>query len=98
MRRAIICIPVWQRTVAFFLLLTLSLNTFSGIAQAEEPLTLAVHPYLPFKEIMARLSRTPPPPSVTPMAASSAPSWFSRTPPRKSGWSDRFHIKPGTIP
>ena len=56
MRRAIIYISGWQRTVAFFLLLTLSLNTFSGIAQAEEPLTLTVHPYLPVKEIMARFT------------------------------------------
>ena len=56
MRRAIIYIPVWQRTVAFFLLLTLSLNTFSGIAEAEEPLTLAVHPYLPVKEIVTRFT------------------------------------------
>ena len=50
------CISVWQRAAAFFLLLALSLNTFCGIAQAEEPLTLAVHPYLPVKEIMTRFT------------------------------------------
>jgi phosphonate transport system substrate-binding protein len=50
------CIPVWQRAAAFFLLLALSSNTFSDITQTEKPLTLAVHPYLPVKEIMARFT------------------------------------------
>ena len=50
------CIPGWQRAAAFFLLLALSPNTFSGIAQAEETLTLTVHPYLPVKEIITRFT------------------------------------------
>ncbi len=50
------CISVWRRAAAFFLLLALSPNTFSGIAQAEETLTLTVHPYLPVKEIITRFT------------------------------------------
>jgi len=50
------CIPGWQRAAAFFFLLALSPNTFSGNAQAKEPLTLAVHPYLPVKEIITHFT------------------------------------------
>src|SRR3989344_3957961 len=56
MRRTIMCIPGWRRAAAFFILLALSPNTFSGIAQAEETLTLTVHPYLPVKEIITRFT------------------------------------------
>src|SRR3989344_2974191 len=56
MRRTIMCIPVWRRAAAFFLLLTLSPNTFSDNVQAKEPLILAVHPYLPVKEIITRFT------------------------------------------
>jgi len=50
------CIPVWRRAAAFFLLLALSPNTFSGNVPAKEPLILAVHPYLPVKEIVTRFT------------------------------------------
>lgn len=50
------CIPVWRRAAAFFLLLTFSPNTFSGNVPAKESLTLAVHPYLPVKEIITRFT------------------------------------------
>ena len=50
------CIPGWRRAAAFFILLALSPSTFSGIAQAEETLTLTVHPYLPVKEIVTRFT------------------------------------------
>lgn len=50
------CIPVWQRAAAFFLLLALSPNAFSGNVPAKEPLILAVHPYLPVKEIITHFT------------------------------------------
>jgi phosphonate transport system substrate-binding protein len=50
------CISGWRYTAAFILLLALFPYTFSGIAQAEETLTLAVHPYLPVKEIITRFT------------------------------------------
>src|SRR3989344_9467952 len=56
MRRTIMCISVWRRAAAFFFLLTLSPNTFSGNVPAKEPLILAVHPYLPVKEIVTRFT------------------------------------------
>lgn len=48
--------PIWRFVAVLFAFLALSANTLSGIAQAEEPLTLAVHPYLPTKEVMARFT------------------------------------------
>ncbi|MBI3570337.1 MAG: phosphate/phosphite/phosphonate ABC transporter substrate-binding protein [Gammaproteobacteria bacterium] len=48
--------PIWRFVAVLFAFLALSANTLSGIARAEEPLTLAVHPYLPTKEVMARFT------------------------------------------
>lgn len=48
--------PIWRFVAALFAFLALSANTLPGIARAEEPLTLAVHPYLPAKEVFTRFT------------------------------------------